>query len=119
MVLTQRQLDVLSDVVEDPQAWADHAEQSKAGVQSVLSKIAKYESDYDSKKNEDGYKTRKQQEDEFVISEQEQYDNVSWDVKRQREYPTIAELVVALYDTDDKADIDKRRAEIKTKYPKE
>ena len=38
--------------------------------------------------------------------------------KRRLEYPTIAELVVALYDTDDKADIDRRRAEVKAKYPK-
>ena len=39
--------------------------------------------------------------------------------KRKDEYPTIEELVVALYDTDDKAEIIKRRAEVKAKYPKE
>ena len=38
--------------------------------------------------------------------------------KRQKEYPSIQELVVALYDADDKAEIDKKRAEIKKKYPK-
>tara|TARA_Y100001951_G_C11241655_1_gene240870 strand:- start:30 stop:329 length:300 start_codon:yes stop_codon:yes gene_type:complete len=38
--------------------------------------------------------------------------------KRQIEYPTIQELVVALYDTDDKADIEAKRAEVKKKYPK-
>ena len=38
--------------------------------------------------------------------------------KRRSEYPTIEELVVALYDTDDKADIEKRRADVKAKYPK-
>ena len=38
--------------------------------------------------------------------------------KRQAEYPTIQQLVVALYDTDDKADIEAKRAEIKKKYPK-
>ena len=37
---------------------------------------------------------------------------------RQAEYPTIQELVVALYDTDDKAAIEAKRAEIKKKYPK-
>jgi|TARA_R110002020_G_scaffold179973_1_gene373788 hypothetical protein len=37
---------------------------------------------------------------------------------RKTEYPTIEELVVALYDTDDKAAIDSKRAEIKLKYPK-
>jgi len=38
--------------------------------------------------------------------------------KRRSEYPTIEELVVALYDTDDRAAIDKRRADVKKKYPK-
>ena len=38
--------------------------------------------------------------------------------KRQAEYPSIEELVVALYDTDDKADIEAKRAEVKKKYPK-
>ena len=37
---------------------------------------------------------------------------------RLAEYPSIQELVVALYDADDKAEIDKKRAEIKKKYPK-
>jgi len=38
--------------------------------------------------------------------------------KRKAEYPSISELVVALYDTEDKAAIDAKRAEIKLKYPK-
>jgi len=38
--------------------------------------------------------------------------------KRKAEYPTIEELVVALYDTDDKSAIEAKRAEIKLKYPK-
>ena len=37
---------------------------------------------------------------------------------REVEYHSIQELVVALYDSDDKAEIDKKRAEIKKKYPK-
>jgi len=37
---------------------------------------------------------------------------------RKSEYPTIEELVVALYDTDDKTAIEAKRAEIKLKYPK-
>jgi|TARA_R100001510_G_C7508756_1_gene109321 hypothetical protein len=37
---------------------------------------------------------------------------------RKNEYPTIEELVVALYDTDDKADIETKRAAVKAKYPK-
>ena len=42
-----------------------------------------------------------------------------WDQKRKIEYPTIAELTVALYDTDDKAAIDTKRAAVKTKWPKD
>ena len=37
---------------------------------------------------------------------------------RKKEYPKIQDLVVALYDTDDKTAIDAKRAEIKLKYPK-
>jgi glutathionyl-hydroquinone reductase len=37
---------------------------------------------------------------------------------RQAEYPSVQDLVVALYDTDDKTAIDEKRAEIKLKYPK-
>tara|TARA_R100000656_G_scaffold111569_1_gene83555 strand:+ start:611 stop:934 length:324 start_codon:yes stop_codon:yes gene_type:complete len=37
---------------------------------------------------------------------------------RQAEYPSVRDLVVALYDTDDKAAIEAKRAEIKLKYPK-
>ncbi len=38
--------------------------------------------------------------------------------KRQAEYPSIEELVVALYDTDDKSAVEAKRAEVKKKYPK-
>ena len=37
---------------------------------------------------------------------------------RKAEYPSIEDLVVALYDTEDKTAIDEKRAEIKLKYPK-
>ena len=37
---------------------------------------------------------------------------------RQAEYPSVQDLVVALYDTDDKAAIEAKRAEVKAKYPK-
>jgi len=37
---------------------------------------------------------------------------------RKAEYPTIEELVVALYDTEDKLAIETKRAEVKAKYPK-
>ena len=37
---------------------------------------------------------------------------------RKEEYPSVQDLVVALYDTDDKAAIEAKRAEVKAKYPK-
>jgi len=49
---------------------------------------------------------------------QAEYDAQDYARKRQKEYPSIEELVVALYDTDDKAAIEAKRAEVKAKYPK-
>ena len=49
---------------------------------------------------------------------QAEYDALEYQRKRKAEYPTIEELVVALYDTDDKAAIDAKRAAVKAKYPK-
>ena len=49
---------------------------------------------------------------------QDEYDAQEYSRKREAEYPSIQQLVVALYDTDDKADIEAKRAEIKKKYPK-
>jgi hypothetical protein len=49
---------------------------------------------------------------------QSDFDALDYARKRQDEYPTVQELVVALYDTEDKAAIDAKRAEIKLKYPK-
>ena len=48
----------------------------------------------------------------------EEYDNQEYARKRKAEYPTIEELVVALYDSEDRAAIDAKRAEIKLKYSK-
>ena len=47
-----------------------------------------------------------------------EYDAEEYQRKRKAEYPSIEELVVALYDTEDKAAIDAKRSEIKLKYPK-
>jgi len=49
---------------------------------------------------------------------QSEFDAKEYARNRQAEYPSIQDLVVALYDTDDKAAIDEKRAEIKLKYPK-
>ena len=49
---------------------------------------------------------------------QAEYDAKDYARKRKAEYPTVQELVVALYDTDDKSAIEAKRAEVKAKYPK-
>ena len=49
---------------------------------------------------------------------QAEYDAQDYARKRQAEYPSVQDLVVALYDTEDKTAIDAKRAEIKLKYPK-
>jgi len=49
---------------------------------------------------------------------QAEYDAQEYARKREAEYPTIQELVVALYDTDDKSAIEAKRTAIKAKYPK-
>ena len=56
--------------------------------------------------------------DAEIIRLQAEYDAKEYARKRKAEYPTIEELVVALYDTDDKSAIEAKRAEVKAKYPK-
>ena len=46
------------------------------------------------------------------------YDAKQYQRDRLQEYPTIQELVVALYDESDKASIIERRNAVKAKYPK-
>ena len=56
--------------------------------------------------------------DAELVRMQQEWDAQEYARKRQAEYPTIAELVVALYDTDDKSAIETKRAAVKLKYPK-
>jgi hypothetical protein len=56
--------------------------------------------------------------DAEVIRLQAEYDAQEYARKRQEEYPSIAELTVALYDTSDKAALVAKRAAVKAKYPK-
>ena len=49
---------------------------------------------------------------------QAEYNALAYSRNRQSEYPTIEELTVALYDTDDKAALETKRAAVKTKWPK-
>ena len=60
------------------------------------------------------YAVVKAKQDELIA----EYDALEWKRKRISEYPSIGELVVALYDTDDKAAVDEKRAAVKLKYPK-
>jgi hypothetical protein len=46
------------------------------------------------------------------------YDALDYQRKRKAEYPSIEELVVALYDTEDKLALETKRQAVKLKYPK-
>jgi len=56
--------------------------------------------------------------DTEVIRLQAEYDALAWKRSREAEFPSVQDLVVALYDTDDKSAVVAKRASIKAKYPK-
>ena len=56
--------------------------------------------------------------DAELVRLQAEYDTQEYARNRAAEYPSIAELTVALYDTDDKVAIETKRAAVKAKYPK-
>ena len=56
--------------------------------------------------------------DAEVIRLQAEYDAQEYARNRQAEFPSIQDLVVALYDTDDKSAVEAKRAAVKLKYPK-
>ena len=56
--------------------------------------------------------------DAEVIRLQAEYDAQEYARNRQAEYPSLLELTVALYDTDDKSAVEAKRAAVKLKYPK-
>jgi len=56
--------------------------------------------------------------EEGVKVEQKILDDTQYQRDRLLEYPSIQELVVALYDESDKASIIERRNAVKAKYPK-
>ena len=47
-----------------------------------------------------------------------EYEAQEYARNRQAEFPSIQDLVVALYDTDDKSAVEAKRASVKAKYPK-
>ena len=56
--------------------------------------------------------------DAEIIRLQEEYDAQEYARNRASEYPSLLELTVALYDTDDKSAVEAKRAAVKAKYPK-
>ena len=53
-----------------------------------------------------------------LAKQQSDFDAQEYARKREAEYPSIAELTIALYDTEDKAAIETKMAAVKAKYPK-
>jgi hypothetical protein len=49
---------------------------------------------------------------------QAEYDAQEYARNRASEYPSLLELTVALYDTDDKSAVEAKRAAVKAKFPK-
>jgi hypothetical protein len=53
-----------------------------------------------------------------LVELQAEYDAQEYARNRASEYPSLLELTVALYDTDDKSAVEAKRAEVKAKFPK-
>jgi hypothetical protein len=66
----------------------------------------------------DQTKPTKAEWDTALADVQEQWTAQEYARNRQAEYPSVADLVVALYDTDDKSAVEAKRAAVKAKYPK-
>jgi hypothetical protein len=56
--------------------------------------------------------------DNKIIAMRAEYDANQYQRDRQAEYPSIAELTIALYDTSDKEALVTKRNAVKLKYPK-
>ena len=56
--------------------------------------------------------------DAEIVRLQAEYDAQEYARNRASEYPSLLELTVALYDTDDKSAVEAKRAAVKLKYPK-
>jgi hypothetical protein len=113
MTLSQRQLDVLDHILVDGQAWADNAKEEA----HVIAKVAKYESAYDEAVAKGNYLNRKQRDDAEAKAEKDVYDNAPWNIKRQREYPSISECVHAILDGELDA-LQAKRKIVKERHPK-
>ena len=61
----------------------------------------------------------KKQVDDKLASMISDWDALAWSRNRAVEYPAVTELTVSLFDTDDKAALETKRAAVKTKWPKD
>ena len=57
--------------------------------------------------------------DAKLVELEAEYDAQEYARNRALEYPTVAELTISLFDTDDKAALETKRAAVKTKWPKD
>ena len=69
--------------------------------------------------NESRDKPTEAEFDEALKNVKAEYDAQAYARNRAAEYPSIAELTVALYDEDDKTAIEAKRAAVKKKWPKD
>ena len=67
---------------------------------------------------DDGDPPTEEQINTAIEQMQTEYDAQEYARNRQAEYPSLLELTVALYDTDDKSAVEAKRASVKAKYPK-
>ena len=87
MKLTTEQFNILAHVVVDPQAWADHLEQSKVDNKALDAKVDRHRASYNAEKNKSGYKNRAaRQADADAVFEQQGLDAEAARVTKQEQY---------------------------------
>ena len=68
--------------------------------------------------NSDVVKPTEKEVTDALAKQQSDFDAQEYARNRASEYPSLLELTVALYDTDDKSAVEAKRASVKLKYPK-
>jgi|TARA_R110000803_G_scaffold110606_2_gene179032 hypothetical protein len=99
MVLNQNEINVLAHMVENPQAWADHAESNlgvEKGRQAMEAKVARHQASHDSCLAEGNYKDRNDREADAEQAELDRWavDLASAKAKRKLE---ISQKVAGLF----------------------
>jgi hypothetical protein len=80
--------------------------------------VKQTDEDYNQIVWKDGVKCTKEEWDTAKAELKAEYDANEYARNRASEYPSLLELTVALYDTDDKSAVEAKRAAVKLKYPK-